>query len=63
MERIILAILTIFTLDRMSGHFDSLYRKDAYERSMPLGRHVIMLLWAIAVCAEVVWLRELFLVF
>ena len=61
MERIILAILTISTLDRMSGHFDSLYREDAYGRLMPLGRHVIMLLWAIAVCLEVVWLRGVFL--
>ena len=61
MERIILAILTISTLDRMSRHFGSLYRRDAYEIPMPIGRHVIMLLWAIAVCGEVVWLRVVFL--
>lgn len=60
MERIALAILTIFTLDRASGHFGSLYSEDAYGRQMPLGRHVIMVLWAIAVYLEAVWLRELF---
>ena len=61
MERIILAFLTISTLDRMTGYFDSLYRDDVYGRSLSLGRHVIMLLWVIAVCGEVVWLRVVFL--